>query len=180
MIASPAIICYSGIVVARALGVSPGAPPPERTMKRPGKEKQTKDQTELLQGLLGSLELELMEYMWQAGQATVRQAAENIGGHRPIAYTTVMTVMGHLVDKGLLSRSREKNRYRYKVAQDRQEFLYRASQRMIHTLVDDFGDLAVAGFLSEIGDIGPERLEELRRLGRQARGENKSASGPDL
>lgn len=131
-----------------------------------------KDQTAaVLSNLLGSLELEVMEFMWQAGEATVRQVGEAISRKRPIAYTTVMTVMGHLVDKGLLSRTMEGKRYRYRLTQSKSEFLYQASQRMIRTLVNDFGDLAVAGFLGEISKIEPDRLEQLRRLARETRGE---------
>lgn len=132
----------------------------------------TKEQTAaVLSNLLGSLELEVMEFMWQAGEATVKQMAKSINCIRPIAYTTVMTVMGHLVDKGLLSRTLEGKRYRYRVAQGNSEFLYRASQRMIRTLVNDFGDLAVAGFLGEISKIEPGRLEQLRCLAQETRSE---------
>jgi predicted transcriptional regulator len=130
-----------------------------------------KEQTAVLSNLLGSLELEVMEFMWQAGEATVRQVGESISRQRPIAYTTVMTVMGHLADKGLLTRTLDGKRYRYRVAQGRNEFLYQASQRMIRTLVEDFGDLAVAGFLGEISKVEPGRLEQLRRLAQETRGE---------
>ncbi len=129
------------------------------------------DQTAVLSNLLGSLELETMEFMWQAGEATVRQVGKSINHIRPIAYTTVMTVMGHLVDKGLLTRTMEGKRYRYRVAQGKSEFLHQASQRMIRTLVNDFGDLAVAGFLGEISKIDPDRLEQLRRLAQETRSE---------
>ena len=130
-----------------------------------------KDQAAVLSNLLGSLELEAMEFMWQAGQATVRQVVDSISCRRSIAYTTVMTVMGHLVVKGLLTRTMEKKRYRYSVALSRNEFLYLTSQRMIRTLVNDFGDLAVAGFLSKISEIEPDRLEQLKRLSQETRGE---------
>jgi predicted transcriptional regulator len=134
--------------------------------------KSARDETAtVLSGLLGSLELEVMEFMWQAGEATVRQVGEVISRKRSIAYTTVMTVMGHLVDKGLLSRTLEGKKYRYQVAQSKDEFLYQASQRMIRTLINDFGDLAIAGFLGEIGQLEPDRLEQLRRLARGTRGE---------
>ena len=63
-----------------------------------------------LKKLLGSLELQVMEFMWQTGEATVQQVVKTINRRRPIAYTTVMTVMGHLVDKGLLSRTMEGKR----------------------------------------------------------------------
>ncbi len=59
----------------------------------------------ILKKLLGSLELQVMEFMWQAGEATVQQVVKTINRRRPIAYTTVMTVMGHLVDEGLLARA---------------------------------------------------------------------------
>ncbi len=134
-----------------------------------------KDETaNVLSSLLGSLELEVMEFMWQAGEATVRQVGEVINRKRSIAYTTVMTVMGHLVDKGLLSRTIEGKRYRYQVVQGKSEFLYQASQRMIRTLVEDFGDLAVAGFLGEISKIEPDRLEQLRRLAQETRDETST------
>ncbi len=122
----------------------------------------------ILKKLLGSLELEVMEFMWQASKATVRQVTEAINRKRPIAYTTVMTVMGHLVDKGLLGRTKEGKRYRYQVARSRDEFLRDSSRSMIRALLGDFGDLAVAQFLGEINNVDPDRLEQLRNLIREA------------
>ncbi len=120
----------------------------------------------VLKKLLGSLELEVMEFMWQAGKATVQQVTEVINRARPIAYTTVMTVMGHLVDKGLLARIMEGKKYRYRVAQSSDEFLHETSKKMVRTLVDDFGDMAITQFLGEIGNVDTGRLEELRNLAR--------------
>lgn len=73
--------------------------------------------------LLGALEAEIMKYMWDIGQARVRHILKLIDNKRPIAYTTVMTVMGHLVEKGLLTRTTNGNCYIYKVAQTKDEFL---------------------------------------------------------
>lgn len=125
--------------------------------------------------LLGSLELEVMEFMWHVGDATVRQVTEAINQRRSLVYTTVMTVMGHLVDKGLLARTKEGKRYRYRVVQSRSEFLHETSMGMIRTLVDDFGELAIAGFLGEIDKVEAERLEQLRNLVQEASGENNTS-----
>ena len=125
----------------------------------------------MLKKLLGSLELEVMEFMWQAGEATVQQVVKAIDRKRLIAYTTVMTVMVHLVGKGLLARTRDGKRYRYRVAQSRNEFLYETSKSMVRTLVDDLGDLAIAGFLGEINKVEPGRLEQLKNLAEEAGGE---------
>jgi hypothetical protein len=35
---------------------------------------------------------------------------------------------------------------------------------MVRSFVDDFGDLAIAGFLGEVGQIDAKRLEQLRNL----------------
>ncbi len=127
-----------------------------------------------LKKLLGSLELEVMEFMWQAGKATVQQVTEVINRERPIAYTTVMTVMGRLVDKGLLARIMEERKYRYRVAQSSDEFLHETFKKMVRTLVDDFGDLAVEAFWEEIHEGGVDRFERLRDLVQETTDESNS------
>ncbi len=131
-----------------------------------------KEPAATLKKLLGSLELEVMEWMWRAGEATVQQVAGAVNQRRPIAYTTVMTVMGHLVDKGLLTRTKEGKRYRYQVARSRDEFLRDTSWSRLRTLVNDFGDIAIAQFLGEINQIDDDRLEKLRSLVEESSGED--------
>src|SRR5262245_61769311 len=54
---------------------------------------------------LGATELEIMHLMWHLGAATVRDIYEAIRASRPVAYTTVMTVMTRLATKGMLHQS---------------------------------------------------------------------------
>ena len=126
----------------------------------------------VMKRLLGSLELKVMEILWQRDEATVRQVADLIRRERAIAYTTVMTVMGHLADKGLLTRVMDGRQYRYRITQSKDEFLREAARTRVHALVEDFGDLAMAGFLGEIDGIGDEQLKQLRRLAEEAPGGN--------
>src|SRR5215210_1351708 len=56
----------------------------------------------VLHKLLGDLELEIMELMWERKQATVRDIVMQLRPTRPRAYTTIMTVMFHLAEKDLL------------------------------------------------------------------------------
>jgi predicted transcriptional regulator len=122
--------------------------------------------------VLGSLELEVMGFMWKTEQATVRQVTEAISRKRPKAYTTIMTVMVHLVDKGLLKRRKQGKRYRYKVVFDRQEFLRETAKSRLQNLVNDFGDIAVAQFLEQIDNIGSTRLQQLRDMVQKASSES--------
>ena len=126
--------------------------------------------------LLGELEAEIMHFMWELEVATVTRVVRLISYRRNIAYTTVMTVMGHLVDKGLLSRKSDGKRYTYEVAQTRDQFLRKASQERVRKVLNDFGDLAIAGFMGEITKSSPNRLEEIKGLLEEASHED-AASG---
>lgn len=100
--------------------------------------------TATLHKLLGSLELEIMELMWERREATVRDIVLALRPTHPRAYTTIMTVMFHLAEKGLLSR-RQRNRktYVYTIVQSREEYLSGVAGRLIDGLVADFGDRAL-------------------------------------
>jgi predicted transcriptional regulator len=110
----------------------------------------------VLAKLLGDLELEIMELMWQRKQATVRDIVLELRPTRPRAYTTIMTVMFHLAEKGLLLR-RQQNRktYVYTIAMSRDEFLERSARRMVDALVEDFGDRALAQFRQKLESVTP-------------------------
>jgi predicted transcriptional regulator len=115
-----------------------------------------------LHKLLGELEAEVMERMWLRKEATVRDIATELQEKRPVAYTTVMTVMGHLADKGLLTRTPlDKKTHIYRVALTQDEFLARSSQQMVDTLVADFGDLALAQFVEAVEQVDPQHLRRL-------------------
>ena len=121
--------------------------------------------------LLGELEADIMRVVWPRGRATVRDVLEALNGERPrqIAYTTVMTVMSRLADKGLLRRQLVGKTHHYEVAQTEQQFLRVASRRMIRSLIDDFGEVAIVEFLAELDDVDPERRRALRRLASRVR-----------
>jgi len=54
---------------------------------------------------LPPLELECMKAVWEQGEASVRQIREQLAAdHRPLAYTTVETIMDRLSRKGAVSR----------------------------------------------------------------------------
>ena len=113
-----------------------------------------------LEKLLGPLEAELVRAAWAAGEpVTVRQLLERINARRspPLAYTTVMTVMNRLAEKGVLARQKVGRGYTYEpVSRDPAGLAVRGVMR-------DFGDAAMAHFVEEAKD-DPQTLERLRRL----------------
>ena len=125
--------------------------------------------------LLGELEAQVMSVLWEGGATTVRDvlAEVNRERQRPIAYTTVMTVMARLADKGLLRRRLVGKTHHYEPAQTREQFLSESSREVVKALVADFGEVAIVQFLEQIERLDPARMERLRAL---ARGEDDAES----
>jgi predicted transcriptional regulator len=121
-----------------------------------------------LNKLLGDLELQTMEWLWQqpSGELTVRQVFAAIASLRQpaLAYTTIMTVMSHLSDKGLLTRRLEGKTHYYRVALNKEEFIARSAARQVETLVADFGDLALAQFAEQLGGVSLQQLARIAAL----------------
>ena len=50
------------------------------------------------------LELECLDVLWRLGESNVRTVQETLAGRRPLAYTTVMTMLERLARKQLVTR----------------------------------------------------------------------------
>src|SRR5579863_8029775 len=83
---------------------------------------------------LPPLELRCMKALWVAGQATVQDIRDGILPDRPLAYTTVMTVMDRLARKGVVVREKRGRAHLYSPAVS--EHVIR--ERALHHLIDNF------------------------------------------
>lgn len=70
---------------------------------------------------LGETEMEVLHHVWDLGRATVADVRERILQHRNVAYTTVMTVMKNLADKGYLEFEKDGSAYVYSACRDADE-----------------------------------------------------------
>lgn len=101
--------------------------------------------------ILGELESEIMEVAWKIGPASVRDVLSRLAKRKPIAYTTVMTVMSRLHDKGILRRKMDKSgAFVYLPVKDKMSFLSAASEKIIKNFLKEYGDVAVAQFVDII------------------------------
>lgn len=67
---------------------------------------------------LGETEMEVLHHVWELGEATVKEVRKRILEDREVAYTTIMTVMKNLADKGYLKYRKDGVTYVYSSAQD--------------------------------------------------------------
>src|SRR5437588_9932257 len=117
--------------------------------------------------VLHELESEIMEEVWRQGsETTVKLVMEalNRRAKPPRAYTTYMTVMRRLNDKGLLARVRSGRRDTYEPRLTREEYQERRASAEVRGLVDEFGDVALAHFAKSLSTLDPARRRQLRRL----------------
>jgi len=67
---------------------------------------------------LGETEMEVLHHVWDLGEATVKDVRKRILENREVAYTTIMTVMKNLAEKGYLKYRKEGVTYVYSPAKE--------------------------------------------------------------
>lgn len=70
---------------------------------------------------LGELERAVMETLWSAGVPVTARDVQDALAHRELATTTVLTVLGRLERKGLVTREREGRAHRYRAVASRED-----------------------------------------------------------
>ncbi len=115
--------------------------------------------------VLGELENNILESLWSLKAGTVREvlSALNKNRTRKAAYTTVMTVMGRMVEKGYLCRKELGNgSFLYTPCQNKEEFYATTSRVLFSQMIRNFGSVAVAQFVDVLEEIDPKQIQELR------------------
>jgi len=72
-----------------------------------------------------------MKALWAAGQATVQEIRDGLLPDRPLAYTTVMTVMDRLARKGVVVREKKGRAHHYSPAVSEEAIRERALKHLI-------------------------------------------------
>src|SRR6266568_789619 len=113
--------------------------------------------------VLTAQELEIMKVVWRSGASTVRDVYETLLERRKIAYTTVMTMMNILEQKGYLKKSSKDRAYVYQAT--------RPQKQVIRGMVREFVDRVFNGsaeplllHLVEDRRLSEQDVEEIRRM----------------
>ena len=102
-------------------------------------------------------ELAIMKVVWGFDTATVREVYEALRKTRPIAYTTVMTMMNVLEDKGYLTKKALERAHAYTPTRPRQQVV----GAMVRDFVDRVFDGASGALLLHLSK--DSRLTERQR-----------------
>lgn len=112
---------------------------------------------------LGETEMEVLHHVWEAGEASVADIRERILQDRKVAYTTIMTVMKNLADKGYLKYRKEGISYIYSAAIDPSNVQYNLVDRLVDKVFHGSPkDLVQALVKNE--KLSDEDREEIKKL----------------
>ncbi|WP_431782586.1 BlaI/MecI/CopY family transcriptional regulator [Streptomyces chumphonensis] len=124
---------------------------------------------------LGELEDAVMTRVWQWNRpVTVREVLEDLRGERRIAYTTVMTVMDNLHQKGWLRREQQGRAYRYEPVSTRAAY-----SAALMNEAWSASDNAAAALVAFFGMMSPEQVGALRDALRVVQVNGVRLTGPE-
>ena len=112
---------------------------------------------------LGGTEMEVLREVWALGHATARQVHDRVLTRRRVAYTTVMTVLKNLADKGYLRYQAEGTAYVYTAARPAEE----VQASVLSGILDKvFGGSAssLVQALARHEALSPAERDEIRQL----------------
>ena len=112
---------------------------------------------------LGESEMEILHHVWELGEATVAEVQERILKERKVAYTTVMTIMKNLNNKGYLKYRKEGASYVYSAAKDPEKVQYSLISKMIEKVFKG-SPSALVQSLVKGEELSEDELKEIRNM----------------
>ena len=106
-------------------------------------------------------ELDVMSVLWDLGDATVAEVRERLADR--LAYTTVLTVLRTLEQKGYVGHTGEGRAHRYRPLVKRAAAGRSALRRLVDKVFDGSPELLLTQLVSD-RNLGDEELRRLRKL----------------
>lgn len=117
-------------------------------------------------------ELEILEVIWEAGKATVRQVNDRINQRKETGYTTTLKIMQIMHTKGMLSRIEEGRTHIYTPVANEEETRQQLLEKFMETSFRGSAASLVMQALGN-GETTTEELNQIRQLLDQLEGGKK-------
>ena len=108
-------------------------------------------------------ELAIMKVVWRKNVATVRDVYEALRESRPVAYTTVMTMMRILQEKGYLTKAMQDRAHVYRPAKPRQQVIGGMVRDFLDRVFDGASDPLLV-HLARDNKLTPKQRRLVRQL----------------
>jgi predicted transcriptional regulator len=112
---------------------------------------------------LTDAELRPMEVLWERGPSTVAEVVNALPKKLGLSYSTVLTTLRILEQKGYLKHTKEGQAYVYDAIIDRNQARKKVLKHVLNRFFNDSPELLVMG-LVEAEQIDAEDLQRIQRL----------------
>ena len=113
--------------------------------------------------ILTRQELQIMKVIWGLGAATVKDVSEIMSQSKPVAYTTILTLMGILEDKGALAHTRSGRAFLFRPLLSRRQ----ATRNVVHDVTMRFFDGNPEKLIEDVlanETLDPDQLDFVRSM----------------
>jgi BlaI family transcriptional regulator, penicillinase repressor len=117
-------------------------------------------------------QVEVLNILWDRGEATVGEVWQAFSAQRPVARNTVLTLVTRLEEKGWLRRHEEGNVLRYSAAVSKQTALRQIARRLVDTAFGGSTEGLIMTLLGG-GELSEVEAQRIRAMLDKVRGEKK-------
>lgn len=114
----------------------------------------------------------ILEVLWDRGEASVREVADELSKQKPAAYTTVLTMFNILGKKGFVSYRQEGRAFIYRAVITREEARQQALDHLLSQFFEGSPNLLAQHLLQDQG-IGRKEIKALQDNVDQARAKGR-------
>ena len=111
---------------------------------------------------LTDAELRLMDVLWEKGAATVSEVVEAVADEAALAYSTVLTTLRILENKGYLRHTKDGRAFVYRPVVPREKAQESAVKHLLRRFFEDSPELLVLNMI-ERKKISADQLNRLRK-----------------
>ena len=108
---------------------------------------------------LGETDLEVMQHVWELGQARVGDVRDRILQHRRVAYTTVMSQLRKLADKGYLAYEQDGASYVYTAKRTQRDVQESVLEQLVGKMFDGSSEALVQTLVNRESLTDEQRAE---------------------
>lgn len=117
-----------------------------------------------LNHVLGTLEKDIMEVLWERQESSVKDILDAFPADRNISYSAVITVTNRMTKKGLLKKRKMGKAYFYKPVHDREQFFEMVSKKVVEGISGFSLKSAMVHFVDYMSQMDPEKMEYFSKL----------------
>lgn len=105
-----------------------------------------------------------MIVVWELKKCHARDVVSKFGKTKPLAYTTVATLLDRLYKKGMVSRKIKESVFVYSAKSTSEEYGKKIAKSFLNNFFDSFGESAMVSFAESVESLPKKKREDLLRL----------------